>query len=206
MYLIKTPWWLRALYPGLTWRMPREEKTLYLTFDDGPHETATPFVLDQLAHYQAKASFFCIGKNVQAHPDIYQRIQQEGHAVGNHTHNHLNGWKTDDAAYLADIEQAGKYINSRLFRPPYGRMRRSQWQQLKQQQPGMQAIMWDVLSADFDTRLTGEACAAYVLYHAAPGSIVLFHDSAKAWDRMHLALPKVLDHFSKAGWTFKALP
>lgn len=179
---------------------------MYLTFDDGPHETATPFVLDQLAHYQAKASFFCIGKNVQAHPDIYQRILKEGHAVGNHTHNHLNGWKTANAAYLADIEQAGKYIDSRLFRPPYGRMRRSQWQQLQQQQPGMQAIMWDVLSADFDTRLTWEACAAYVCYHTSPGSIVLFHDSAKAWDRMHLALPKVLEHFSKVGWKFKAIP
>lgn len=204
MYLTKTPFWLRSLYPSLVWRMPVEgEKKIYLTFDDGPHPQATPFVLDQLAAYGAKASFFCIGKNVAAEPDIYQRILAEGHTVGNHTQHHLNGWKTDDAAYLHDIATAQEYISSNLFRPPYGRIKRSQIKALHQQQKKI--IMWDVLSADFDTRLTGEACLAYVLYHTQPGSIVLFHDSEKAWDRMSVALPKVLEYFSEKGFRFEGI-
>ncbi len=204
MYLTKTPFWLRSLYPSLVWRMPVEgEKKIYLTFDDGPHPQATPFVLDQLAAYDAKATFFCIGKNVVAEPQIYQRILAEGHSVGNHTQHHLNGWKTDDTTYLNDISTAEQYIASDLFRPPYGRIKRSQIKNLQHQQKKI--IMWDVLSADFDTRLTGEACLAYVLYHTKPGSIVLFHDSAKAWDRMSVALPKVLKHFSEQGFGFEGI-
>ena len=204
MYLTKTPFWLRSLYPSLVWRMQVQgEKKIYLTFDDGPHPQATPFVLDQLAAYGAKATFFCIGKNVAAEPDIYQRILAEGHTVGNHTQHHLNGWKTDDTTYLHDIATAEQYIYSNLFRPPYGRIKRSQIKALHQQQKKI--IMWDVLSADFDTRLTGEACLAYVLYHTQPGSIVLFHDSAKAWDRMSVALPKVLEYFSEKGFRFEGI-
>lgn len=179
------------------------EKKIYLTFDDGPHPQATPFVLDQLAAYGAKATFFCIGKNVAAEPDIYQRIIAEGHTIGNHTQHHLNGWKTDDATYLDDIATAQQYISSNLFRPPYGRIKRSQIKALHQQQNKI--IMWDVLSADFDIGLTGEACLAYVLYHTQPGSIVLFHDSAKAWDRMSVALPKVLEYFSEKGFRFEGI-
>lgn len=204
MYLTKTPWWLRALYPSLIWRMPvGEGRKIYLTFDDGPHAQATPFVLDQLAAYGAKATFFCIGKNVAAEPAIYQRILAEGHAVGNHTQDHVNGWKTDDVSYLNSIATAEQYISSTLFRPPYGRIKRSQIKALRQQQKKI--VMWDVLSADFDTRLTGEACLAYVLYHTRPGSILLFHDSAKAWDRMSVALPAVLKYFSEKGFRFEAI-
>lgn len=203
MYLTKTPWWLRALYPSLVWRMPAGEKKIYLTFDDGPHPVATPFVLDQLAAYGAKASFFCIGKNVAAEPDIYQRILAEGHAVGNHTQHHLNGWKTDDGEYINDTMKAAGYIQSNLFRPPYGRIKRSQIKRLEEK--GMKIIMWDVLSADFDTNLTPQASLSYVLYHTKPGSIVLFHDSEKAWERMSGALPAVLQHFSAEGYTFEKL-
>lgn len=204
MYLTKTPFWLRSLYPSLVWRMPvRGEKKIYLTFDDGPHPQATSFVLDQLAAYGAKATFFCIGKNVVAEPEIYQRIITEGHSIGNHTQHHLNGWKTDDVTYLNDIAMAELSIVSNLFRPPYGRIKRSQIKSLQQQQK--KVIMWDVLSADFDTRLTGEACLAYVLYHTQPGSIILFHDSEKAWDRMSVALPKVLKHFSERGFRFEGM-
>ena len=206
MYLIKTPWWLRAFYPSLTWRILGDEKKIYLSFDDGPHPKATPYVLDVLHEYQAKASFFCIGKNVLAYPDIYQRILEEGHAVGNHTQHHLNGWKVSDDAYLADIKEAQTSIHSTLFRPPYGRIRKSQVKKLQSQNPQLQTIMWDVLSADFDTSITREACLAYVLYHAKPGSIVVFHDSAKAWERMSYALPKVLAHFESVGYTFAAIP
>jgi len=203
MYLTKTPWWLRALYPSLVWHMPVEGKKIYLSFDDGPHPVATPFVLDQLAAYGAKASFFCIGKNVAAEPAIYQRILAEGHSVGNHTHEHVNGWKTGDKDYVANTMQAASYIQSNLFRPPYGRIKRSQIKQLQQQ--GMRIIMWDVLSADFDTNLTPQASLSYVLYHTRPGSIVLFHDSEKAWERMSVALPAVLKHFTEEGYIFDRL-
>lgn len=205
MYLVKTPWWLRMLYPALTWRIPTREKVLYLTFDDGPHETATPFVLDQLKQYGAKASFFCIGKNVATYPEIYRRILSEGHAVGNHTQHHVNGWKVSDELYKKEVADAAQLIHSDLFRPPYGRIKRTQQQKLQQQNPRLNIIMWDVLSGDFDTNLSPEACLGYVLYHSRPGSIIVFHDSTKAWSRMQYALPRVLAHFSKAGYRFAAL-
>ncbi|MDO8996426.1 MAG: polysaccharide deacetylase family protein [Sediminibacterium sp.] len=200
MYLVKTPWWLRMIYSGYTWRMPSTEKTIYLSFDDGPHEIATPFVLDTLKQYNAKASFFCIGKNVRLHPEIYQRILQEGHAVGNHTENHLNGWHTPNNEYLNNIQQAEEVIQSNLFRPPYGRIKRSQAKALNKQ-----IIMWDVLSGDFDPTLTPEACLAYCIKHTEAGSIVVFHDSAKAFPKMKYALPKMLDYFTHQGFQFKAL-
>ncbi len=205
MYLVKTPWWLRALYPSLTWRIKEPGKTIYLTFDDGPHETATPFVLDQLKQYNAKASFFCIGKNVAAHPSIYQRIMDEGHSVGNHTYHHTNGWKVEDAMYLKDIADASAIIKSNLFRPPYGRIKRSQIKKLQITNPKLRTVMWDVLSGDFDTNLTPESCLGYVLYHTKPGSIVVFHDSEKAWERMLYTLPKMLEHFTREGYEFKSL-
>ncbi len=206
MYLVKTPWWLRALYPSLTWRIKSAAKTIYLSFDDGPHETATPFVLEQLRKYNAKATFFCIGKNVAAHPSIYQNILDEGHAAGNHTYNHLNGWKTKNAIYLEDVADASALIKSNLFRPPYGRIRRSQQKQLQTTNPELQTIMWDVLSGDFDTNLPPETCLGYVLYHTKPGSIVVFHDSSKAWERMQFALPKMLEHFVGEGFAFESIP
>lgn len=206
MYLVKTPWWVRLLYPNLTWRIKEPGKTLYLTFDDGPHETATPFVLDQLQQYHAKATFFCIGKNVAAHPAICNRILQEGHNMGNHTYHHVNGWKVTDEVYVNEVAEAAKLIESNLFRPPYGRIKRSQQRKLQIPNPKLQTIMWDVLSGDFDTNLSGEACLGYVLYHTRPGSIIVFHDSTKAWDRLQYALPKVLEHFTRQGYEFRALP
>jgi peptidoglycan/xylan/chitin deacetylase (PgdA/CDA1 family) len=149
MYLIKTPWWLRALYPTLTWRMPRGEKTIYLTFDDGPHPTATPFVLEELRKAGAKATFFCIGKNVAQYPALYQQILDEGHATGNHTYNHVNGWKVTDEVYKNEIEQAAQLIKSNLFRPPYGRIKRSQIKQLQTPNPKLQTIMWSVSERRF---------------------------------------------------------
>ncbi|MCK9404526.1 MAG: polysaccharide deacetylase family protein [Chitinophagaceae bacterium] len=205
MYLVTTPWWLRSLYLSLTWRVKEPGKTVYLTFDDGPHETATPYVLDQLQQFNAKATFFCIGKNVAAYPAIYDRILKEGHSTGNHTYHHVNGWKVSDEEYIKDVAEAAALIKSNLFRPPYGKIKRSQQKKLRAAHPGIKIIMWDILSADFDTTLSGEACLGYVLYHTKPGSIIVFHDSAKAWERMQYALPKVLAHFSKQGFVFKAL-
>lgn len=210
MYLVKTPWLLRKCYPSLTWQMPADEKSIYLTFDDGPHETATPFVLDVLKQYQARATFFCIGKNVQAHPAIYRRILDEGHRVGNHTQNHLNGWKTSDKHYLRNVLEAARYIDSDLFRPPYGRITRFQAKLLQKttgtlENRGFNIVMWSVLSGDFDVQLSPEKCLQHVLLHTAPGSIVVFHDSAKAWDRLQYALPKALEHLGREGYQFKSL-
>src|SRR5690606_25629397 len=121
-YFVKTPWWLKRLYPDRIWDIDTKEKTIYLSFDDGPHPKATIFVLNELKKYNAKATFFCIGKNVIAYPGIYQQILNEGHHTGNHTQNHLNGWQTANDIYLSDVEEASQYINSDLFRPPYGRI------------------------------------------------------------------------------------
>lgn len=206
MYLVKTPWWLKALYSNYVWNIPTDTATIYLTFDDGPHETATPFVLDELKKYNAKATFFCIGKNVAAQPAIYTRILNEGHTVGNHTQHHLKGWNTNNDIYLNDVIEASKLINSNLFRPPYGRIKKAQSRLLNRLSTNpFKIIMWDVLSGDFDTELSPEKCLQHVLKNTKTGSIVVFHDSTKAWDRMHVALPKVLEHFSKLGYCFKAI-
>ncbi|HEX9509302.1 MAG TPA: polysaccharide deacetylase family protein [Puia sp.] len=204
-YFIKTPWWLKKWYSRLVWDIPVREKVLYLTFDDGPHPEATPFVLDELKKAGAKATFFCIGKNVQAYPQIYKRILSEGHRVGNHTQNHLNGWKTPDKKYLENIREAALYIDSDLFRPPYGRISAFQSALLRGEPFHYTIIMWDVLSADFDRSLTREKCARHVIRHARPGSIVVFHDSEKALDRLRGALPEVLKHFGGRGYRFEPI-
>ena len=205
MYLVSTPWWLRRLYPTLCWQVNTVEKHIYLTFDDGPHETATTFVLDTLQTYNAKATFFCIGNNVRKHKEIYNRIVSEGHSVGNHTEHHLKGWKTRDYNYLKDISIAEQSIHSPLFRPPYGRIKRSQIKKLQEASSPMKIIMWSVLSGDFDAKISGENCLKNVVKHTKEGSIIVFHDSAKAWDRLHDALPKVLKHYTEKGFQFKAL-
>ena len=206
MYLVKTPFWLRALYPGCTWKMPANEKVIYLSFDDGPHPTATPFVLEQLKKYNAKASFFCIGKNVLSYANIYESIIQQGHAVGNHTYDHLNGWKTATPIYIENIISASTLITSNLFRPPYGRISASQLRKIKADKTlPQQIMMWDVLSGDFDLHLNGKQCAKNVIKNAGPGSIVVFHDSAKAWERLQVALPQVLAYFSNLGYRFEAM-
>jgi peptidoglycan/xylan/chitin deacetylase (PgdA/CDA1 family) len=209
MYFVKAPWWLRKLYSSFIWKIPTKEKVLYLTFDDGPHETATSFILDELKKYDAKATFFCIGKNVVNLPSLYKRILDEGHKTGNHTYNHLNGWKTDDTTYINNIVQAAKHIDSNLFRPPYGRIKKFQSRLLMRRggapHPLFKIIMWDVLCGDFDINLSPQQCMDNVLKNAEPGSIVVFHDSTKAWSRMSYALPRVLEHFNKEGYVFKVL-
>lgn len=206
-YFVKTPWWLKKIYPAYTWNIKKDEKVIYLTFDDGPHEKATLFVLDQLAKYKATASFFCIGKNVVSLPGIYKRIVDEGHTVGNHTYNHLNGWKTADEEYLKDVAEAAKYIDTPLFRPPYGRIGSFQVKNIAvaMQHPSAKIIMWDVLSGDFDEKITKDQCLKNVIVNAKKGSIVVFHDSEKAFPLLEFCLPKTLEFFSIKGFRFEGL-
>ncbi len=207
MYLIKTPFWLRAFYPNCTWKIPTKDKVIYISFDDGPHPEATPFVLEQLRLYNAKATFFCIGNNVLKHPNIYESILKAGHKVGNHTYDHLNGWETEVNLYLENIKDGANLIESNLFRPPYGRITKKQIKAVKESTDlPNQIIMWDVLSADFDLKINGEDCARNVIKHTKPGSIIVFHDSQKAWDRMSVALPIVLAYFSKLGYQMEVIP
>ena len=207
-YWVKTPQWLKRFFPKqMVWDMPvGEEHAVYITFDDGPHPVATPYVLEQLEKYNAAATFFCVGNNVSKNPDIYEQLLQKGHTTGNHTYNHANGWKTDSYSYLRSIEKAKKLINSKSFRPPYGRIKFSQARKLIKRDPSWRIYMWDILSGDFDRDITPEQCAENVLAHIRPGSIVVFHDSEKAWDRMNYALPVVLEHCKKMNWEMRALP
>jgi peptidoglycan/xylan/chitin deacetylase (PgdA/CDA1 family) len=206
-YLVKTPLLLKKIYPSYLWSINTKEKILYLTFDDGPHPEITSFVLRQLKRYNALATFFCIGKNVVSFPAIYKQIYDEGHAVGNHTYNHLNGWKTENEIYLKDIAEASKVIDSTLFRPCYGRITSFQASKLKQvmKEKEPTIVMWDVLSGDFDTECTPQQCLANVIFASVPGSIIVFHDSEKAFPRLEYTLPRILKYFSEKGYSFKSL-
>lgn len=207
-YFVKTPWLLKKIFSSYCWSVETNEKILYLTFDDGPHPTVTSFVLDELKKFRARATFFCIGKNVTAYPDVYKRILDDGHTVGNHTHNHLNGWKTKNHIYLDDIAKAAGYIDSSLFRPPYGRISFGQSKRLSSfmKKQNSKVVMWDVLSGDFDLSISPEYCAENVLQFSRPGSIVVFHDSGKAFPRIKYALPKALQFFSDKGFSFHSIP
>jgi len=202
-YIIKTPTIVQRLFSSYRWRFSSVPKEIYLTFDDGPTLEVTNFVLEELKKHQAKATFFCIGKNVKKHQNIYHKIQEEGHSVGNHTFNHLNGLLTKNTRYIENIQQASAYIVSKLFRPPYGRLKSSQARLL--QQEGYKIIMWDVLSGDFDRSISPEKCLENVLKNTTNGSIIVMHDSEKAKDKIYFALPRILDHFGQKGYLFKAI-
>jgi peptidoglycan/xylan/chitin deacetylase (PgdA/CDA1 family) len=205
MYLVKSPFFLRWYYPSLIWNKARSEKAIYLTFDDGPIPDVTDFVLKTLADYNAKGTFFCIGDNIRKHPQVYERLIAAGHRIGNHTYNHLKGWKTTDDQYLNNFAQCQELTNSNLFRPPYGRIKKTQIKAIKALHPEMNIIMWDVLSGDFDISSSPEKCFQNVIQNATSGSIIVFHDSLKAFDRLQHALPKTLEYFQKQGYSFKTL-
>ncbi len=208
--LYKTPTLLKKLLPGYTWqREATQQKLLYLTFDDGPIPEATPWVLNQLAAYNAKATFFCVGDNVKKHPAIVKQIQEQGHLLANHTYNHYNGWRVNLKQYIENVRlcqhELDKYLtgSSRLlFRPPYGRITQNQARQL---QDKYEIIMWDVLTNDYDNSLSPEKCLRKSIQSTQNGSIIVFHDSLKAQRNMMYALPRYLEHFSKLGYTFETL-
>jgi len=207
-YWVKTPQWIKRFFPKqVIWDVHTDgDPAVYLTFDDGPHPAATPFVLQQLEKFNAAATFFCVGNNVSRYQDVYAQVIAGGHTTGNHTHNHVNGWKTSNDNYLKDIEQADKYIHSRAFRPPYGRIKYSQMRKLRKKYPGWKIYMWDILCGDFDKTITSEECLNNVLSNIQPGSIVIFHDSEKAYEHMSYVLPRVLEYCQSQNWKMIALP
>ncbi len=212
-YRAKTPKIFSRLYSKRIWSLPARSKTLYLTFDDGPIPQITPWVLGQLKHYNALATFFCIGDNVVKHPDILKAIVNQGHRIGNHTQNHRSAFKQTTAHFITEVTQCNEAIATvmdsapsytKLFRPPYGKLKSTQAKALYKR--GYQVVMWDVLSADFDQNISSKTCLDNVLNHAKPGSIIVFHDSIKAQERLQFALPLVLAYFTKKGFEFKCIP
>jgi len=203
MYLVHTPQYVQALLPGFVWKMRTDRRSIFLTFDDGPIPEVTPWVLDTLKAYNAKATFFCVGDNVRKYPEIFDQVIDGNHTVGNHTHNHVSGWSTENISYFNNIRHCNRMVHSGLFRPPYGKIRPSQAQFLQRH---YRIIMWDVLSGDFDKNINPEQCLHNVIHHAEAGSIVVFHDSLKAKANLEYALPRVLEHFSSLGYSFDALP
>lgn len=204
-YLTKTPKWVFKLFNRSIWQMPDIEKSIYLTFDDGPHPDITPFVLEELDKFNAKATFFCIGKNVVKYPLVYNKLLEGGHAVGNHTFNHWNGWNTKADDYVHDVLLAKEHVESDLFRPPYGRITRKQHRQLTNLAQPFKIIMWSVLSGDFDVRLSPQRCYSNILKNVKSGSVVVFHDSEKANERLRFVLPLMLKHFTEEGFLFKRI-
>ncbi len=186
----------------LIWDMPASEKVLYLTFDDGPVAGITDKALEILEEYQAKSTFFCVGDNVRKYPETFRKIIQSGHTVGNHTYHHLNGWKTPTEDYLHDIQECAKLVDSRLFRPPYGRISHRQTKIISK---AYKIIMWSALSGDFDPKVSTQQCARNVLRYAEAGSIIVMHDGQKSRTTMLTALPLILAHFTQKGFKFLSI-
>lgn len=202
MQFVKTPQLIQSFFPNFVWKMPNPGKVLFLTFDDGPIPEVTPWVLDLLDQYEAKATFFCVGDNVKKYPDVFAEVKKRGHSVGGHTYNHLNGWATDNIPYFHNVRQCAHLVKSDLFRPPYGRLTPVQAQFLQRH---YRIIMWDVLSRDYDAHLSSDQVFQNVAQHAQAGSIVVFHDSLKAEKNLREVLPRVLEHFSVQGFGFERI-
>lgn len=202
MYLIKTPGFVQGLFPGFTWRMPTQAKEIFLTFDDGPVPGTTAWILDTLEQYNAKATFFCVGENVEKNPELFEEIKAHGHKVGNHTYNHLAGWSTDNIEYFHNIRKCAQLVKSDLFRPPYGKMKPSQVQFLERH---YKIVMWDILSGDFDEEMTPDRCVQNVVKNVKPGSIVVMHDNYKSFQVLQQALPVILEQLTQEGYVFNAI-
>jgi peptidoglycan/xylan/chitin deacetylase (PgdA/CDA1 family) len=193
---------LKRIFPTFIWQFPEETEALFLTFDDGPSPEMTPWVLDQLDKYGAKATFFCLGKNSEMYPELYGEVLKRGHATGNHSYSHIKGWGMDTSDYIRDVDTAAEFIESNLFRPPYGRIGPHQARMLSER---YKLIMWDVLSRDYSRSLSGKRCAKNVIKHLRPGAIVVFHDSVKSAQNLWVALPLVLRAIKEMGLKCKKI-
>ena len=202
LYATKTSRLLKQFYREYTWAVNTKEKEVYITFDDGPHPEITPWVLDQLAKFNAKATFFCVGANVEKYPEVFKRIIKEGHAIGNHTHHHVNGWDVSVIKYFREVIGCDELVHSPLLRPPYGKIRRSQAKVLKRR---FKIIMWDVLTWDYRQQVKPLECLDNVKKHTEPGSIIVFHDSEKARKNLEFALPQALHFLAEKEYVFKSL-
>jgi len=202
MINLSPPRFFQRFFPNIIWNFPDETDGVFLTFDDGPTQSVTPWVLEQLKKYDAKATFFCLAKNVEMNPDIYNQILADGHSVGNHSYSHIKGWNTDTSQYIQDIIYANSFIKSNLYRPPYGRISPRQFFLLRHR---YKIIMWDVLSMDYSKSISPRKVAKYVLDNIHPGAIVVFHDSVKAQRNLKYALPRVLEGIAEKGLKFKAI-
>ena len=200
--LVRPPQLLRAMYKGSLWRMDKKEPTIYLTFDDGPIPELTDWVLDILKQYQVKATFFCVGDNIIKNPSIFQRILSEGHQVGNHTFNHVKGWDKTTTFYTDNVRKCQELTKTDLFRPPYGRIKKSQYKQLVQD---YKVVFWDVLSYDYDKLTSSKKCLDNSIKYTRNGSIIVFHDNIKAEKNLKFALPQYIEHFLKLNYKFATL-
>lgn len=203
-FWVKTNRFVKWIFPKYVWDIPNKENKVFLTFDDGPTPEITEWTLEQLNRFDAKATFFCIGDNIEKYPEIFQKAIREGHAIGNHTFNHLKGWKTENERYLENVKNCDASIRNqntetRLFRPPYGKIKPSQSKVLRKS--GYKIIMWDVISFDFDTSISKEECLENVLKNVRSGSVIVFHDSVKAEQNLKYALPKTLEFLKEKGFT-----
>jgi len=211
LYWIKTNWIIKKIFSNYVWDLPNTENKIYLTFDDGPTPKITEWILQELLKYNAKATFFCIGNNIEKYPLLFEKIVSEGHAIGNHTFNHLKGWNKQTVQYIDNVELCNTQIHkshilnpkSKLFRPPYGKIKPSQSRILRQL--GYKIIMWDVLSADFDRTISPEKCLENVLKNVKSGSIIVFHDSVKAFPNLEYTLPKTLRFLKEKGFVFDVI-
>lgn len=210
-YWIKTKSFIKRLFSNYVWDLPNTQNKIYLTFDDGPTPEITEWVLEELKKHNVKATFFCIGNNIQKHPELFQKVINEGHVIGNHTYDHMNGWKTETETYLENISLCDKQIQkssienlqSKIFRPPYGKIKTAQAKIVRRL--GYKIIMWDVLSADFDQTITPEKCLENVISNVKSGSVIVFHDSIKASHNLKYALPETLNFLKEKGFLFDVI-
>ena len=202
MIIERPPELYRSLYKGAHWRFNKDEKVVFLTFDDGPIPEITPWVLNLLDHYNIKASFFCVADNVRKYPDIFQRVKDRGHVIGNHTFHHIQGLNVTTKTYVEDIKMADELIHSKLFRPPHGHMRLPQFYALRNK---YKIIMWDVVTRDYSKLMTADEVFGVVKKYTRPGSIIVFHDSIKAGDRMKKSLPRSIEWLLDQGYSFRLI-
>lgn len=202
MFIEQPPQWVRLMYKDALWRKNEGKRIVFLTFDDGPIPDVTPWVLDTLEHYEIKATFFVVGDNVRKYPEVYQKVVQAGHKVGNHTYNHLRAWEWSTAAYIANVEQNNALVQSHLFRPPYGWLLPKQYRELKKR---YNIVMWDVVTRDYSNMLNGEQVLNNIKHLTRNGSIITFHDSLKARENLYYALPKAIEWLLANNYSFGLL-